>query len=257
MRERNHRHYLSFIWLPSAGFMLGCASHGPPAAVTEFPRLPAPASIRVAGTPTVQSDPSYREAERLYRARDFTGAQQIVDRLLAAPDISTPNRDFLLRQKAILRRGVTARSPANSQLSGSLDAALLRASRALNSQLPPGDCGPRALAIACKKLGVNTDLAHLTQLAGTTDRGTSLEGLASAARAVGLTAEGVQVNRLAFSDTKTPAVIWLNGGHFAVLLSVTVNVARIHDPNNPREEAVSTDELFKRSGGILLKLSRK
>ena len=200
-------------------------------------------SLRAASTPTIQSDPTFREAERLYRARDFTGAEQIVDRLLATPDISTANPDFLLRQKTILHRG--ARAPAGIHHQSTID------------HQPLGDCGPRALAIACAMLGVKTDAARLTKLAGTTDRGTSLEGLANAARAVGLKAQGVQVNRLAYSDIKTPAVIWLNGGHFAVLLSVTDKIARIHDPNNPRKEAVSADELFKRSGGILLKLSRK
>ncbi len=208
------------------------------------PAAPVVVSYRISGTPTIRLDLAYREAECLYAAHDYAGAEKIVDRLLAVAQISPTNHEFLLRQKAILHGGGKSQLPVDSQHS-------------TISHQPVGDCGPRALAIACRQLGVKADVARLTHFAGTTDRGTSLEGLANAAGAVGLKAQGVQVNRLAFSDIKTPAVIWLNGGHFAVLLSVTDKIARIHDPNNPREEAVSTDELFKRSGGILLKLSRK
>ena len=49
-------------------------------------------------------------------------------------------------------------------------------------------CGPYSLLMACQMLGVKADLKQIAQLAGTTDEGTTMKGLADAAYKLGLQA---------------------------------------------------------------------
>jgi ABC-type bacteriocin/lantibiotic exporter with double-glycine peptidase domain len=103
---------------------------------------------------------------------------------------------------------------------------------------------------------VHVELHTLRRQAGTTLGGTSLEGLAEAARANGLRAEGVQVDGNALTRLDQAAIAWVDGDHYVAVLSVEGGRATIHDPNHAREEVITTQELWQRSGGILLLLSR-
>ena len=118
------------------------------------------------------------------------------------------------------------------------------------------DCGPRALQLLCERLRVPASLETLRRDAGTTERGTTLAGLARAARARGLKAEGVQVDRNALLALRQPAIAWVDGEHYLMLLRMDRNRVRVRDPNEEREEVISADELLRRSGGVLLLVSR-
>ncbi len=122
------------------------------------------------------------------------------------------------------------------------------------------DCGPRALFLVCQRLGVSTSVARLRQSAGTTEKGTSLAGLAQAAKAIGLKAEGVQVGREALGQVELPAVAWVNTRHYVALFSLQGEgeqaMATIHDPNQPNEETISKERLLELTGGTLLLVHR-
>jgi len=125
------------------------------------------------------------------------------------------------------------------------------------------DCGPRALLFLCQAQHVSVTLEHLRRIAGTRaeDGGTSLEGLARAARDAGFTAEGVQMDERALASLASPAIAWVDGDHYIAVLGIRHrlfgggNTALIHDPNQRREEVVPLDDLMRRSGGVLLTLS--
>src|SRR5207253_213202 len=82
------------------------------------------------------------------------------------------------------------------------------------------DCGPLALQAVCQKLGIKSDLRSLRATAGTNESGTTLEGLAKAARSLGLRAEGLQVDATALHELHNPAVLWFDGNHFIAILNI-------------------------------------
>jgi ABC-type bacteriocin/lantibiotic exporter with double-glycine peptidase domain len=122
------------------------------------------------------------------------------------------------------------------------------------------DCGPSALLLVCQRLDVKTSLERLRQTAGTTERGTSLEGLAKAAKAVGLKAEGVQVNREGWNEVQMPALAWVNRNHYVAVLELMGEgeeaIAVIHDPNEQKEKTIAREQLLRLCGGYLLLLNR-
>jgi ABC-type bacteriocin/lantibiotic exporter with double-glycine peptidase domain len=97
-------------------------------------------------------------------------------------------------------------------------------------------------------------------VAGTTEKGTSLEGLAKAAKALGLKAEGVQVSREALARIEMPAIAWVNGNHYIAALSVRgegdQGTALIHDPNAAREQTIPQEQLLRQCSGYLLLVHR-
>ena len=115
-----------------------------------------------------------------------------------------------------------------------------------------GTCGPKALAAVCAALGVRAAEDELAAAAGSTPDGTNLAGLAIAAKMKGLQAQGVHVDIHALRKLDKRAVAWVDGNHFVALLHVDCDTATIRDPNRDRDEAIPTDELLRRSGGILL-----
>jgi hypothetical protein len=194
--------------------------------------------------PTIAMEQSseYAEAAALYRAGDHAGALARIEKLLRDPQLTASQRTFLERQKAICEGKPLS---ATSSLPPASPAAL-----------PKSDCGPRALAILCGKLGVQTTSEELVKLAGTGKYGTTLAGLEKAAKAKGLTAEGIQVDSAALRRLKGVAVAWADGDHYLAVLQVDGDRTTIQDPNETREEVIETDLLLKRSGGILLTVQR-
>jgi ABC-type bacteriocin/lantibiotic exporter with double-glycine peptidase domain len=96
----------------------------------------------------------------------------------------------------------------------------------------------------------------LSRLARTDRYGTTLAGLERAAKAEGLHAEGVQMDLNALKRMEGGGLSWVDGDHFVALLSVSGEDARIRDPNHAEEETIPTEALLRRSGGIVLKISR-
>ncbi len=83
-----------------------------------------------------------------------------------------------------------------------------------------------------------------------------MQGLARAAKSIGLKAQGVQMDRQAVEQISDPAIVWYDGNHYLALLSVNGEQATVHDPNKSNEEILPVNELLGRSEGFLLTLSR-
>ena len=81
-------------------------------------------------------------------------------------------------------------------------------------------CGPAALAAVCRHYGIPATEAEVARLAGTTAQGTSMLGLQAAARAKGLSAEGVQMTVGTLPHAPCPCILFFHPGHFAVLTGV-------------------------------------
>jgi hypothetical protein len=220
----------------------GCRSAPSSADAALRPRSLASTAISVRGSP------AYREAEASFARKDFLGALAAIKRLLESSSLSSSDRVYLNRQRDICLVALGERGKAQDARS--------KAPRATSVTPPTGDCGPRALVIAAKSLGIQVDAAAIVKQAGTTRSGTSLQGLKKAAESLGLKAEGIQVDGPALRNLDPPAIAWVNGEHYLALLKVVGDRATIHDPNEKNEETIETDELLRRSGGILLTLRR-
>jgi len=118
------------------------------------------------------------------------------------------------------------------------------------------DCGPRALAVVLEARGRQVEVSWLARAAGTNRFGTTLAGLERAAEAAGLRAEAVQMDLPALRTMEGMGIAWVDGDHYAAVMSIRGDEARIHDPNQPAEETISTARLLRRSGGIVLTLER-
>jgi hypothetical protein len=204
------------------------------------PRIPSQ-------NPSIQRSPVYREAAALFEKKQFREAIAKLDLLTDDPDLTPADREFLKHQRQICVDAVSGKpTPVVS--------APVPASTPTSPRL--GDCGPRALVIVAQQLGVKANPAELTKAAGTTTHGASLDGLKHAAKSIGLKAEGVQMDRMALSQLDHPAIAWVDGNHYLAVLKVGGEEATIHDPNKPKEEVISTEDLLRRSGGILLTLRK-
>ena len=196
--------------------------------------------------PSVQPSADYQHAVHLYSHHDYRGALAALDRLMAAPERTGADRAFIQRQREIclaaLQGGRSDQRPQTND------------QRRRPRTPEQADCGPRALLIVCRRLGVVATVEELRRLAGTTGSGTTLEGLARAAQAKGLRAEGIHVDRDALANLNTPAIAWVDGDHFLAVLSVDGDQATLHDPNQPDDEQIPLDDLLRRSGGIFLTL---
>lgn len=219
--------------------VVGCA---PPSAAPGPPPPTSSASISAA--------PLYRQAVARYARRDFAGALSVLNSLQSVP----PYRDnpaaqsFLERQRRLCRQALSGRSAAGRSSAASPPAPVSHVSAS-------ADCGPRALLLVCREMGVTAvDLETLRKAAGTKASGTSLEGLARAAKGMGLKAKGVQMDRQALAQLSSPALAWVDGNHYIAVLSVSGDAASVHDPNTPQKEEMTLDDLLRRSGGVLLTL---
>lgn len=84
------------------------------------------------------------------------------------------------------------------------------------AQRTPWDCGPAAVATLMLRLGrERPSLARVAQLAGTTPRGTTMQGLSDALRALGVrhVVHGADPWRL----DHRPVLAWVQPGHFVVV----------------------------------------
>jgi ATP-binding cassette subfamily B protein len=88
-------------------------------------------------------------------------------------------------------------------------------------------CGPRALRRAALAAGVRADLAMLRRLAGTDRRGTSLAGLARAARAIGFEAEAGRADYAWAQAARRPFIAHLRPGHFVLVEACAPGGVRI------------------------------
>ena len=206
------------------------------------------ARAKPGGAALVQTSPQYKSAARDYARHEYAAALTELNTLQADPAITqdAAAQRFLERQCRLCRHAIDSRVVIDPP---SVTAPAFPVAR-------NADCGPRALLLLCDQSGVKADLADLRRQADTTERGTTMQGLALAAREHGFRASGVQMDPQALSQLKDPAIAWVDGDHYVAVLSVNGDHSTIHDPNQPREEVLSVNQLWSRCGGVLLKLSR-
>ncbi|WP_432703681.1 C39 family peptidase [Methanothermobacter thermautotrophicus] len=92
-------------------------------------------------------------------------------------------------------------------------------------------CGPAALATILQRLGVNTTEDELAELAGTTEDGTTMQGLLEAARAMGMNATGM---RLSISELRANMIAYTISdgiGHYTVINEITGDTVKLADPS--------------------------
>ena len=248
-----HRSILrAWFSLASLVSLSGCAPHAgsPPHAAPPSPQriLASRANLL-----TVPSLPTYQQAAQAYRRKDYQKALTLVNALLVSSALSDEDRAFLQNQQALCQRAL---HPSAKTVFASAAVAAPQHPKTPSD----ADCGPRALALACQRLGVTASVAKLRQAAGTTAQGTSMAGLVRAAHGLGLTAEGVQVSREALADTQTPAIAWVNQNHYVTLLSLQgegdAATATIRDPNEAADKTMPREQLLRLCGGYLLLLKR-
>ena len=153
--------------IASAGVFLllssGCRPASP-SAVTASPsalRTPAVRStaLSITAAKRVQSLPLYQQAQKACDKKLFSKAEALLEQLAASPDLSKDEiafckheRDLLLHPADPTHPPVPVSAPTHQEKQNSSASS---------------DCGPRALLIACEKLGIKTSLSELTKAAGT------------------------------------------------------------------------------------------
>ena len=243
-----------------AGFA-GCApspaSHVSAAAPRTSPSAVPAASLQ-ATLIHVHSLPLYQKAEQACKAKCYAQAAGLLQRLGEQKGLPLDESAFVQQQRVLCLQDAGLPVPASTLSSKISSAAASKTSSALTStnSLADADCGPRALLLLCNRLGIKTTLSFLRQKAGTTPVGTSLAGLATAAQAVGLKAEGVQVSREALQEIDLPAIGYVNGNHFVEVAALAGKgegaTATIHDSNAAGEETISQERLLRLCSGYLL-----
>ena len=230
------------------------------------PPLTSPGSRTIPAAPVtpafssahVQSLPLYQQAQKDCARQQYRQAADALARLASDKTLSAPEQVFCQEQRTLCLKDA------------GLPAATHKASVPLSPTVSPissakftpeqANCGPRALLLVCEKLGVHTTLPILQQGAGTTTQGTSMAGLTTAAKQVGLKAEGVQVSREALPQQPLPAIAYVNGNHFIVVLKLQGEgenaTATIHDPNDASAVSISQEQLLRQCSGYLLLLHR-
>jgi hypothetical protein len=246
---------LGFLGILTLSFLPGCGktapSHESPSVLKIASRTVSD-NPRIGGLtpPLIQTNLEYRHAAALYEKHNFRAALVIVDTLLAKQNLETVDREYLLRQREICRQSLEGRDGGATQKGG-----LTILSRPAKTP-KQANCGPRALKLICDRLHIRSTVEELTRSAGTSGYGTRLDALEAAAKSKGLKAEGVQMDGKALTKLDKPAIAWVDGDHYLAVLSVSGENATVHDPNKPGEEVIPTDTLLRRSGGILLMISR-
>lgn len=109
-------------------------------------------------------------------------------------------------------------------------------------------CGPRALYLVCRALGMRVTLRQVRRLTKLTARGTTASNLERAAASLGLAVERVPPEHLAWTQARLPAVAFVNWGwgsmdHVIAVLAIKRNKAHIHDPNYAWEKTIPLQRL--------------
>jgi hypothetical protein len=115
-------------------------------------------------------------------------------------------------------------------------------------------CGPNCLALISYALGNPVSVEKVAELAGTNMlKGTTMSGLAQAARSLGLKVKGKKMSLGAYKKIKSPVIIHLNinNGHYAVLQSYNSD-GTFSVIDCPVTRVLSEEELKKQYSGHAL-----
>ena len=117
-------------------------------------------------------------------------------------------------------------------------------------------CGPVALAYVCKHYDVNTTARQIARTAKTDARGTTMLDLANAARSLGFTARGLEVDLQGLSELSLPSIILVEPSHYTVLASVNRDTIVTVDPAHGLDQTIAKDRLGPEWRGKVLELRR-
>ena len=247
---RRTSRFAGFVTAMIATVGVGCAPGSSPAVRTSVHAVRMLEVSAPSASSSVQAMPEYAKARSACSAGKYQLAAEILAGLEKSSRLNEEERSFVQAQQQICLGHLAFHASSASKSVRVLG----------HSSAQATDCGPRALLIACDKLGVKTSLAMLTKAAGTGPKGTSLQGLKRAAQSVHLKADGVQVSREALPDQVVPSIAWFHGDHYVTLLALNgrgeSGTALIHDPNEAAPKTVSQESLLQSSSGVLLTLHR-
>ncbi len=116
-----------------------------------------------------------------------------------------------------------------------------------NTRFESAVCGPKTLAYLCQigaiKVGtVPCDYKSIAKFCGTTDSGTTVEGMIKGIKALGGEASAYRVNRQDLEKVQLPAII-LIGDHFVTLLEVKPDSMKVYDTVVNGERAIKIPDL--------------
>lgn len=125
----------------------------------------------------------------------------------------------------------------------------------------PG-CGPRCLAMACERWGIEVEVEELARLAAETDGEASLAGLARAARRLGFRAspEAWSADELFEHGPalagRTIMHMTADNGHFVLLVGMSRDAVTVADPTGLKRAKIrlARGELARAWSGRLLVL---
>jgi len=106
-------------------------------------------------------------------------------------------------------------------------------------------CGPKTIAYLLDQnllKGPKTDYKRLAKLCGTTDSGTTLEGMRKGLQKIGLESYAYRLNRQDLSRTSLPAIL-LEEGHYLAVLKVTETEAIVYDTRLRAEQTLKLPAL--------------
>jgi hypothetical protein len=102
-------------------------------------------------------------------------------------------------------------------------------------------CGPKCIVKLLEILGkagsdkAASDYKQVAKLCGTTDHGTTLDGLRKGLRSFGLSYYGFQVSRQDLPRVATPSILYLNE-HYYVIAKVAGQVLTAYDPMKEKQQ---------------------
>ena len=99
-------------------------------------------------------------------------------------------------------------------------------------QLDEMDCGAACLAMVCRFFGRAVATSHIREIAQTSPRGTSLNGITRAAQELGLEARSIRASKSRLDELPLPAIVHWEGDHWIVLYRVEKNHVRIANPES-------------------------
>ncbi len=111
-----------------------------------------------------------------------------------------------------------------------------------NTRFESAVCGPKTLAYLCEIGAIRagsspSDYKSIAKSCGTTDSGTTVQGMIKGLKVLGVNASAYRVNRQDLEKIQTPAII-LIGDHFVTLLEVKSDSMRVYDTVVSGERAI-------------------
>ncbi|WP_394820804.1 peptidase domain-containing ABC transporter [Pendulispora albinea] len=119
-------------------------------------------------------------------------------------------------------------------------------------QIDVTDCGPASLAMIARFFGRKISPHLLRRLLHTTADGVNLRAICHAARQLGLAARAAKVSARHLDDLPMPAIVRLDGNHWAVLYDVQREAVRVADPATGRQRMPRDAFLARWDGFVAL-----